>query len=307
MRVYCTLTDIEHPDPSAVTVGTFDGFHLGHQAIISRLKEVARGNGLSTTVVTFDPHPRKVVGNPHNHPIRLLTTTEEKLRLFEQTGVDQVVIIPFTREFAALSAEEFIRQVLLERLKAREIVIGYDHHFGRRREGSFELLKALGDQMGFGVHQVPPLVLNGQAVSSSMIRQLVEAGKVEEAARWMGRPYALAGMVERGAGRGRQIGFPTANIRVDDEDKLIPARGVYAVDMVVEGKVRPGMMNIGVRPTFGFDALTLEVHVFNFNAWLYDKRVEVRFKKFIRPERKFSDIEELKAQLEKDKQICEKV
>lgn len=302
MKIFRAIADIRTAEASVVTVGTFDGVHLGHQAIMQRVKDFAAEHSLQSTIVTFDPHPRKVLGKG---TVTILTTTAEKLDIFASAGIDQVVVIPFSREFAALSSEVFVREILVDKLAAREMVVGYDHHFGRNREGGFEALLQLGSQYGFAVHQVPQLVNGGEAVSSTQIRQLLEAGEVAKAARFMGRLYGIEGIVKPGDGRGKEIGFPTANIELSEADKQVPGKGVYAVEVEVDQQSYGGMMNIGTRPTFDFDYLTLEAHLFNFNDSLYGKKLKVRFKKFLRPERKFSGIEELRAQLKKDKQMCE--
>ncbi len=307
MKIIRNISDIRSDRESALTVGTFDGVHLGHQSILSRLFELADRHGYRSTIVTFEPHPRKVLGKPGNASLGLLTTIEEKLTLFESLGLEQIVIIPFTREFAAKSAEEFVKEILLERLRVKEMVIGHDHHFGRNREGTFEKLEQLGRKYGFRVYQVPPLEIDGQVVSSSAIRQLIVEGNMKMANKFLGRNYTLSGTVVHGDGRGKQIGFPTANLEVTDHDKLIPARGVYAVDVMLDSQFYRGMMNIGVRPTFDHDSLTLEVHLFNFNASIYGKTLAVKFKKYIRPEKKFSGIEALRKQLQQDKLICERL
>jgi riboflavin kinase/FMN adenylyltransferase len=307
MRIYRSISEIERKVKCVLTVGTFDGFHLGHQSILDQIKKIAKEKNLVSTIVTFDPHPRKVLGNPHGGNINLLTTTREKLKIFKEADIDRVVVIPFNKEFAALNSTEFVKQILVEKLLVDSIVIGHDHHFGRNREGGFRLLEELGQKFSFSVYQLPEYRQNGELISSSLIRSLLESGNVEKTAEYMGRPYSITGKITKGQGRGKDIGFPTANIEIDDEDKLIPAGGVYAVDVVIDDRLYKGMMNIGIRPTFDFDSLTLEVHIFNFDACIYGKALEVRFKKFIRPEKKFSGIEALRFQLQKDKEVCENI
>lgn len=306
MRIYRDISEIDNAKKSVVTVGTFDGFHLGHQSILEQIKRIAADKGLQSTIVTFDPHPRKVLGNS-NGGISILTTLEEKLRIFREAQIDQVLIIPFTREFAKISSTEFVQSILVEKLGAEEIVIGHDHHFGRNREGGLAELQRLGKLFNFSVQQVPEYRQNGELISSSLIRNLLKSGNVEKAAAYMGRPYSVFGTVIRGKGRGREIGFPTANLEVGNEDKLIPAEGVYAVDVLLKGTNYRGMMNIGRRPTFDFDSLTLEVHIFNFSAYIYGEILEVRFKKYIRQEKKFSGIEELRSQLQKDQEVSKNI
>lgn len=307
MKVFRSIEEIRSAGGSAATVGAFDGLHTGHLFILDHLKQTARRENLISTVVTFDPHPKKIVSAPGSAPIRLLTSTAEKLEILEREQIDQVVLIPFTREFAALSYESFVRDVLVEKLSVREVIIGYNHHFGRNREGGLRELMELGRRFHYGVQQLPPFQLEGENVNSSLVRRLIAEGKVQEAAVFLGRQYQLTGTVVRGDGRGRTIGFPTANIAPNDPEKLLPGRGVYAVDALVAGSCFKGMMNIGTRPTFDIESLTLEVHLFNFTADLYGDEITVYFKKFIRPEKKFAGISELQTQLSKDKAVSEKL
>ncbi len=307
MKIFRDLSEIHMTGKSSVTVGTFDGLHLGHQRILAKLEEIAARDYLNKTVVTFDPHPKKVVGKNPKKAIRILTTTAEKIHLLKEAGIDQLVIIPFTKEFAALSSEAFVKTILIGKLLVKEMVIGYDHHFGHNREGGVVKLETLGRELGFSVREVLPVEIGGEVVSSTAIRNSLTAGDVEKGAQFMGRLYTISGTVVKGKGRGKEIGFPTANIAPDDPDKLIPAKGVYAVDVLIDQSKYRGMMNIGRRPTFDFDPLTLEVHLFNFYADLYEKALSIRFKKFIRPEKKFTGIEELRAQLANDKIKCEQI
>jgi len=307
MKIYRDISEITEAAKSALTVGTFDGFHLGHQSILEKIKRIAAEKGLQSTIITFDPHPRRVLNNPNGGEVSILTTTAEKLRIFQEAGIDQVLVIPFTKEFAKISSAEFVEDILVGKLAMEDIVIGHDHHFGRNREGGFQILEKLGETLRFSVHQVPEYKKDGEVISSSLIRNLLLNRDVEKAAAFMGRPYSLFGIVIHGNGRGREIGFPTANLQVDHEAKLIPGGGVYAVDVLLDNALYQGMMNIGTRPTFDFESLTLEVHIFNFDAYIYGKMLEVRFKKFIRREKKFPGIEALRAQLEKDKEACKNI
>ncbi len=304
MKIFHKIEEITTPTPCVATVGTFDGFHLGHQSILELMSRIAKKDGFKTTIVTFAPHPRKVLTG---QPVKILTTLREKLQIFSEHGIDQVLIIKFTKAFAAKSSRDFVKKILVDRLGVQAMVIGHDHHFGRNREGSFENLNRMGKEFGFTAHEAPPFKNGGELINSSKIRQLIEAGDVEKASRYLGRPYQISGEVYHGDGRGRKIGFPTANIALDEPDKLIPAQGVYAVDVIAEKKRYKGMMNIGIRPTFEFDSLTLEAHLFNFVGLLYGKTLTVHFKKFIRNEMKFSSISELIEQLKKDKKISENI
>lgn len=289
--------------PAAVTVGTFDGVHLGHQELLQRVIQWARRESLLATVVTFDPHPKKVVGkNPES--LRVLTSLEEKLEVFQTFELDQVVVVRFTAQFARLSYAAFVENYLVRRLQVKAMVVGYDHHFGRNREGGIQQLRSLGSQFGFQVEQLGPFTIDGEVVSSSRIRELLTRGEVGKVAKFLGRPYRIRGKVIKGQGLGQQLGFPTANIHVENPDKIIPVRGVYAVDVRVGGGIYKGMMNIGHRPTVKFAPLTLEVHLFNFHNSIYGETVDVFFKQFIRQESKFPSLEALKRQLEKDKEVC---
>ncbi|RMG68165.1 MAG: bifunctional riboflavin kinase/FAD synthetase [Calditrichaeota bacterium] len=303
MRTIVEIEKYTPGAPAAVTVGTFDGVHLGHQELLKRVIHWAREQGLMATVVTFDPHPKKVVGKDPQS-LRVLTDLDEKLEVFSTFDLDQVVIIQFTREFARLSYEEFVDRYLVQRLQVKAMVVGYDHHFGRNREGGFEQLQSLGKRYGFQVEQLGPFTVDGEVVSSSRIRELLTRGEVDKVARFLGRPYRIRGTVVQGQGLGKQLGFPTANIQVNNPEKIIPVRGVYAVDVRVGGRLYKGMMNIGHRPTVNFVPLTLEVHLFNFRNSIYGETVDVFFKQFIRQETKFPSLEALKRQLEEDKKVC---
>ncbi len=307
MKVFRNLAEIDIAEPTAVTVGTFDGLHLGHQKVLQALKNRAREKGYLEVLVTFYPHPQLVVGPKHGKKIELLTTLEEKLEILEKLEVPAVLVIPFDKEFARTPYREFVTRILLEKLHVKVMVIGYDHAFGRNREGNPETLRKLGEELGFEVEVVEPYFLDDLAVSSTRIRHFLQQGNIEMANKMLGRPYSLRGRVVQGEGRGRELGFPTANIRLNHPDRLVPRQGVYAVDVWVDGRRYRGMMNIGHRPTFNFDPLTLEIHIINFRGSIYDKDLVVEFKKFIREERKFRSLEELKKQLMQDKEICESI
>jgi riboflavin kinase/FMN adenylyltransferase len=306
MKVVREISDIRIDTGSALTVGSFDGVHLGHKSIFENLIAISEKQNLESVIITFDPHPRKVLGTADKN-FKLLTSLDEKIELFEQIGIDQILIITFTKEFAKLSYRQFVENILVEKLNVREMVIGYDHHFGKDREGGMDKLIELGKIHGFSVKQISPFTTNGKTISSSLIRQLLEEGEIEKANEFLGRQYSIKGKVVKGVGRGREIGFPTANIQLENEDKVVPKRGVYAVDVVYENKLFKGMMNIGNRPTFNFDSLTLEVHIFKFTVYIYDAFIKICFKKYIREEKKFSNVNELKTQLIDDKNKSENV
>lgn len=286
------------PTGTVVTVGSFDGIHRGHQAVLAEIVRRARARGLASLLVTFDPHPLEVV-NPAAAP-RLLTLPDEKRELLAQTELDRVVLLPFTRELAQLAPEAFVRDVLRGRYGMQELVLGYDHGFGRGRAGDVEVVRRLGREDGFAVDVVDAVRENGQPISSTLIRAAVAHGDLDSAARWLGRPYSLLGVVERGAGRGRTIGIPTINLAPPDARKLLPPDGVYAVWVGWRGGRWGGMMNQGPRPTFGVTARALEIHLFNFAAELYGETVKVAWVRRLRDVETFASREALVRQLERD-------
>ena len=286
------------PDPpaSAVALGAFDGIHVGHRAILGTAVSIARARSLPALACTFDPHPLDVL-QPGGAPVPI-TTLAERLALMEETGVDGVVVLEFTRGLAAMEPEAFVKDVLLTRLGARDIVVGFNHRFGHRARGDARLLTELAPGLGFTAHIVPPQVVDGVAVSSSEIRALLQRGDVASAARFLGRPYGVGGRVVRGAGRGRTLGFPTANVETD-RPLLIPT-GVYACRGRVDGGIYPTVVNIGVRPTFAEQTLAVEAHLLDFSADLYDRELRLEFIRRLRGEQKFPSPEALKKQIALD-------
>ncbi len=304
MRVDWDIERVENVPNGIITVGTFDGVHLGHRFIIENVQARAKALGAATTVVTFEPHPQLVLRRANKPDIHILTTAEEKIRIFQELGIDRLVILKFTPAFANTPSEDFVRNVLYEKIGFREIVIGHDHGFGKNREGDFHTLLTLGRELGFTVHQLEAFRLDGLRVSSSKIRQALLAGDVALAAKLLGRPYALSGRVVRGEGRGKDLRFPTANIEPEGPAKLIPADGVYAVRVTLaQGQHHKGMMNIGRRPTFNSNAgrRVVEVHLFDFDDDLYGCPITVEFVQRLREERPFAHAEALIEQLKKDK------
>jgi riboflavin kinase/FMN adenylyltransferase len=282
---------------TVVTIGNFDGVHLGHRAILDRVRQRALELGGQAVAVTFNPHPIKVLRPEVNLP--LLTTQDQKLKLLSDSGLDAVVVLPFSVEFAALPAREFVRQYFCERLRAREVVVGHDYCFGRGREGNIDLLREMGAVHGFTVQVVWAVEVQGAVVSSSLIRALLRLGKVTEAGRLLGRPYGVSGRVIRGKGRGAKLlGVPTANILTPNE--LLPASGIYAVWARLDDAVLPGVANIGTCPTFDNTELSLEVHLLEFSGDLYDESMEVQFVVRLREEQRFPSIEALAAQIHAD-------
>jgi riboflavin kinase/FMN adenylyltransferase len=295
--------EIERNDRSVLTVGTFDGVHRGHQAIIEYLLARSRAQEGPCTLVSFDPHPRSVV---HGAEVPLLTTVQERADILESLGVDRFVVVPFSTEFAELEPETYVTDILVRRIGLQEITVGYDHRFGNRRAGDVDLLRQLGPEHGFEVDVIPPQEVDQDVVSSRRIRALLqEEGAVERAADLLGRPYQLRGTVARGEGRGREIGYPTANLVLEDPRKLVPRRGVYATTaQLPDGTVLGGMMNIGRRPTFDGMDVTAEVHLFDFEGDLYGDRLSVQFLQRLRDEQKFDSPDALAVQLSEDEQHC---
>jgi riboflavin kinase/FMN adenylyltransferase len=281
-----------------VTVGTFDGVHLGHRAVIEEIAARAKATGRRSVLVTFDPHPLEVV-NPQAAP-PLLTTAAERREVLAETPLDWLVVLRFDRQMAAMSPEEFVREVLLARCGMRELVIGWDHGFGRGRSGDVETLRVLGGQCGFAVDVVGPVDAHGQHVSSTLVRRAVAGGDLATAARLLGRPYSVSGAVVRGAGRGRTLGVPTINLGEVPPRKLLPPDGVYAVRVEWRGGTAGGMMNQGGRPTFDEAARTLEAHLFGVDQDLYGEWVRLSWVRKLRDVARFASAEALRAQLDRD-------
>lgn len=296
MKHYHSLDEFEKPKLSVVTSGTFDGVHLGHQKILKRLKEISHQCGGETVVITFWPHPRMVVADDSQN-LQLISTIEEKIELLENQGIDHLIIIPFTRSFSELSSEEFIREILVEKIGTKKLVIGYDHKFGRNREGSFEFLQKNAPHYGFDVEEISRQDIDETAISSSRIRRALISGQVKAAHDLLGRPYSLSGTVVKGQQLGRTIGFPTANIQVKETYKLIPANGVYVVKAHYYGESYQGMLNIGVRPTVDGKEKSIEANLFHFGKDIYGETLKIEFLHYLRPEEKFNSLEELKNQL----------
>ena len=296
MRIVQGLESYQSDGPAAVALGVFDGVHLAHRAILATGVTRARASGLQALACTFDPHPAQVL-QPEGAPVPI-STPHERLELIAQVGVDTTVVLAFTRELAAVQAEAFVKDVLVDRLRARDVIVGYNHRFGRGARGDAQLLQALAERLGFRAHVVPPLMVDGVPVSSTEIRAALRGGELERAGRYLGRLYAITGEVVQGAGRGRTLGFPTANLRPDRE-LLIPP-GVYAGRAEVEGKSHPAVVNIGVRPTFGESMLVVEAHLLDFSGSLYGRSVRLGFVSRLREERKFSGLDALRTQIGRD-------
>ncbi len=300
MEIINTPENITNNTGIAITLGFFDGVHHGHKTLINTTTAKAKADGLQSAVMTFWPHPRLVLGkDPGN--LFFLTTLPEKSELIAKLGVDYFIVQEFNEAFAAMEAEEFVR-FLAEDYNVRHFVVGKDHHFGRMAKGNFELLEQLAPRYGYTVEAFDPIQESSHNISSTNIRNALASGDLEQANNMLGYPYLLAGIIETGRQLGRTIGFPTANIKPNDPLKLVPAHGVYAVLLHVDGKVEKGMMNIGIRPTVDNSlARTIEVHIINFNADIYNHQIEVAFIKKLRDEIKFPSIDNLKTQLHLDR------
>ncbi len=301
MRIYHSIDDFTKLNYAVVTSGTFDGVHLGHQKIISRLKEVAEKSKGETVVITFWPHPRLIL-KPEDNTLKLLNTFEEKAELLKQQGIQHLLRIPFTKEFSQLTSQEFISSILVNTIGTKKLVIGYDHRFGNHREGSFEQLKISGPAHGFDVEEIERQDVDHVAVSSSKIRKAIEEADLETATHLLGRPYSISGQVVRGDKLGRVLGYPTANIDLDSRLKLIPADGIYAVTVQHEHSIFKGMLYIGKRPTVNGTKRAIEVNIFDFNKEIYGETLTVYFHQLIRSDSKFQDLEALKWQLHQDRE-----
>lgn len=300
MRIHTDFSDFKEDLKTVVTIGTFDGVHLGHQSIISKLKESAKAIGGQSVILTFYPHPRMVL-YPDDHGLQLLNTPEEKAALLEKAGIDHLMIYPFSLDFSRISAYDYVRNLLVNGLKAQKVIVGYDHRFGRNREGDFSTLQEWAEMLNFETEEIPAKDIDEVNISSTKIRTCLSEGDISTATAFLGYEYQLKGKVIHGAKKGRTIGFPTANIEVNYRYKLIPGNGVYAVKVAIAGIMHKGVMNIGVRPTVDNEnKLHLEVHIFNFDQSIYDQDIEVFFIEKLRDEKKFGSIDELQEQIAVD-------
>lgn len=303
MRIFNGLEELVNLPNPVVTIGTFDGVHIGHQKILRMLNEAANNHKGESVLLTFHPHPRMVL-YPESHCLKLLQTQDEKIDKLRKHGLQNLVILPFTTAFSRLSAIEFVRDVLVNKLHVRCLVIGYDHQFGRNREGGIAFLKSIEDTYGFDVQEISAETLNEINVSSTKIRHAIEAGEMETVKSYLGEPYELTGKVVKGEGLGRKIGYPTANIELTDTNKLLPKCGVYIVEINLKNQASYyGMMNVGVRPTVSeLEKTSIEIHILDFKGDLYGDVISVRVLDRIRDEQKFESQEVLSNQLKKDEE-----
>lgn len=308
MKVYNHINEFQRLDVAVVTIGTFDGVHVGHRKIITRLVEDAKSMGGESVILTFFPHPRMIL-HPEDESIKLITTISEKTELIESLGVDHLIITPFTRDFSNLSPQHYIEQVLVEKIGIKKIIIGYDHRFGKDRAGDLSLLQELAHLYHYEVEEIPEQDIHDVAVSSTKVRDALLAGDVETAADFLGYPFHLRGQVIKGDQIGRQIGYPTANLLIEERYKLIPADGIYAVTVEIEkagadaGKCE-GVAYIGKRPTINGMTRNIEVNIFRFDSEIYGSTLTLNFLKYIRGDMKFNSLDELKEQISRDKKAA---
>jgi riboflavin kinase/FMN adenylyltransferase len=292
---------------AVVTIGSFDGVHQGHRQILAQMREVASSIGGETVIITFYPHPRKVISSIPGE-VKLLTTLSEKTTLLSEAGINHLVVVPFHHQFAQLSAEDFVQEFLYAHFHPHTLIIGYDHRFGKGRLGDYHLLEKMGASLGFRVMEIDGQMLQASAISSTRIRQAILSHQVAEATALLGYPYFFEGVVMEGNQLGRTIGFPTANLQITEEDKLIPSDGVYVVSVALKSHSKQiilqkgGMMNIGIRPTVNGKSRVIEVHIFDFDETIYQQTIQVKLLHFLRDEVKFNTVEELKNQLSVDRQ-----
>lgn len=300
MGILQNIENYNIKEPSVVTIGTFDGVHVGHQKIIKRLINAGINSHLKSVILTFFPHPRMVLQKDTG--IKLINTIDERSEILNSLGLDYLLIKKFTQEFSRLSAEDFVKEILVDKLNAKKVIIGYDHRFGRNRNADIEDLKLFGEKHGFEVEEISAKDIDDVAVSSTKIRTALADGDITKANRFLGYNFMLSGTVTKGKGLGKQLGFPTANIFIEENYKLIPKYGSYIVSSLINEKLVFGMMNIGINPTVDGENESIEVHFFNFEDTIYNKKIQINLLNRIRDEQKFESVDALKTQLLKDKQ-----
>ena len=298
LKIFHSIKSFSSNNQTIVTIGTFDGVHLGHQKILKQITKSAQELHCESLVLTFFPHPRMVLQK--DTEMKQLNSFNEKLELLDNLGIDNLVIHPFDKEFSRLTAEEFVKQVLVDVFRVKKVIIGYDHRFGRNRTATIDDLNSFGETYGFEVEQISAEQINEVSISSTKIRNAILEGNVEIAASYLGYNYPITGIVSKGNQLGRTIGYPTANIKIVDEHKLIPSNGVYVAKSIINGITIYGMMNIGLRPTVDGSTQTLEIHFFDFKKDIYNQEITVLLLKRMRSEQKFDSIDALKAQLNND-------
>ncbi len=307
MRVYYQIKDLAAISNPVVTIGTFDGVHTGHIEILELLKKIAHDIQGETLIITFHPHPRKVL-YPDDDSLKLLTTIDEKLQLFEKIGIDHIVILPFAPEISQLEPEDFVKDILINGIGAKHLVIGHDHRFGKNRKGDFNTMLELSEEYHFVVEEIPPFLMDGITVSSTKIRNaLTQNTDLEKVNHLLGRNYSLTGKVVEGNKNGQKLGFPTCNLYIEDSNKLIPEKGVYVAWAYIKGKRLHAVVNIGNRPTFNLKGIVVEAHLLNFSGDLYGEQITLEFIERVRDEKKFESLDALKIQIGKDIETAEKI
>ena len=305
MKRFNNINEFNCKKSTIITIGTFDGVHLGHQKILKKLNIEAENNGLESSVLTFFPHPRTVL-NP-NFSLKLINTIEERISLFKKSKIDNLIVHPFTKEFSELDSEDYVKNILVDQLKAKIVLIGYDHKFGKNRTADINNLKEYGIKYNFEVIEIKAEEINDINISSTKIRNSIEEGDIQLTNSYLGYEFSFFGKVVKGNSIGKTLGFPTANIKIGTDLKLIPKNGVYLISTIMNQKIIFGMMNIGIKPTTNENIKSIEVNLFDFNQDLYDTNITIYIKQFLREEIKFNSLNELKLQIEKDKITCNSI
>jgi riboflavin kinase/FMN adenylyltransferase len=305
MKRFNNINEFNCKKSTIITIGTFDGVHLGHQKILKKLNVEAENNGLESSVLTFFPHPRTVL-NPDS-TLKLINTIEERISLFKKSKIDNLIVHPFTKEFSELDSEDYVKNILVDQLKAKIVLIGYDHKFGKNRTADINNLKEYGIKYNFEVIEIKAEEINDIAISSTKIRNSIEEGDIQLTNSYLGYEFSFFGKVVKGNSIGKTLGFPTANIKIGTDLKLIPKNGVYLISTIINQKIIFGMMNIGIKPTTNENTKSIEVNLFDFNQDLYDTNITIYIKQFLREEIKFDSLNELKLQIEKDKITCNSI
>ena len=299
MKIHFGVDSFQKLNSSVVTTGTFDGVHLGHKKILQKLCSISTKNSLQSVLLTFMPHPRMFLF-PNNN-LKLINSHEENLSLFEDFGINHVVFLKFDNSFSRLTYLDYVREILIKKIGMKHMVVGYDHQFGRNREGSIQSLNEISEIYNFKTYEVDPVFINKKTISSTKIRNCIEEGEIYKANKYLGHNFTLSGSVIKGQRRGKELGFPTANVKINDKKKIIPLDGVYAVYVHLNSNCYEGMMNVGPKPTFGLNDKSIEVNIFNFSQEIYSKSISVEVIKRLRSVRKFKSINDLKLQIEQDK------
>ena len=305
MTIYNNINEFNSRENTILTIGTFDGVHLGHQKVLERLTNSAIENNLESTVLTFFPHPRTIL-NP-DKPLKLINSVKERTDLLKRSKINNLIIHPFDKSFSELDPEKYVVEILVKKLKAKIILIGYDHKFGKNRTADISDLKEYGEKYGFKVIEIKAEEISNIAISSTKIRKAISEGNISTAKKYLGYDFSLSGIIVHGNSIGRTLGFPTANIKVVNNWKLLPKDGVYAVKVFIEHQQFYGMLNIGVRPTIKDDSHIIEVHIFDFNKDIYNQNIKIEFSERIRGEKKFENLDALKKQLQIDESKCKKI